>query len=103
MDTNCSCRVSSSTNDIIIDMNSESFLGNPEKQDGFDAISQLGLAPILTRPVKFDDKVIEAAEVRSSTDLDEMQDDQSFSIEINKEESIRTQRRRKSNHRKPFC
>lgn len=103
MDTNCSCRVSSSTNDIIIDMNSESFLGNPEKQDGFDAISQLGLAPILTRPVKFDDKVIEAAEVRSSTDLDEMQDDQSFSIEINKEESIRTQRRRKSNHRKPFA
>ncbi|KAG5122701.1 hypothetical protein AAZX31_14G189000 [Glycine max] len=103
VDTNCSCRVSSSTNDIIIDMNSESFIGNPEKQDGFDAISQLGLAPILTRPMKFDDKVIEAAELRSSTDLDELQDDQSFSIEILKEECNRIQRRRKSSHRKPFA
>ncbi|KAL2317376.1 hypothetical protein Fmac_031252 [Flemingia macrophylla] len=103
MTSNCSCRVSSSTNDIIIDMNNESFLGNFEKQDGFDAISQLGLAPILTKPGKFDDKIIEATELRSSTDLDELQDDQSFSIEINKEESNRTQRRRKSSHRKPFA
>ncbi|TKY56596.1 Transcription repressor OFP2 [Spatholobus suberectus] len=103
MASNCSCRVSSSTNDIIIDMNNEAFLGNPEKQDGFDAISQLGLAPILTKPVKFDDKVIEATEQRSSTEFDELQDDQSFSIEIDKEESKRTQRRRKSSHRKPFA
>ncbi|XP_020210028.1 transcription repressor OFP1 [Cajanus cajan] len=103
MASNCSCRVSSSTNDIIIDMNNESFLGNFEKQDRFDAISQLGLAPILTKPVKYDDKIIEAIELRSSTDLDELQDDQSFSIEINKEESNRTQRRRKSSHRKPFA
>ncbi|KAK7321422.1 hypothetical protein VNO77_32051 [Canavalia gladiata] len=104
--SNCSCRVSSSTNDIIIDMNNESFLGNSEKQDGFDTISQLGLAPILTKPVKFDDdKVIEVTEVRSSTEWDELQDDQSFSIEINKEESSRTQRRRRSGHlvRKPFA
>ncbi|KAK7385622.1 hypothetical protein VNO78_31357 [Psophocarpus tetragonolobus] len=103
MASNCSCRVSSSTNDIIIDMNSESFLGNTEKQDGFDAISQLGLAPILTKPMKFDDKVIEATELRSSTEWDELQDDQSFSIEINKEESNITQRRRKSSHKKPFA
>ncbi|ESW14044.1 hypothetical protein PHAVU_008G248300 [Phaseolus vulgaris] len=102
MASNGSCRVSSSTNDIIIDMNNESFLGNSENQDGFDAISQLGLAPILTKPVKFDDKVIEANELRSSTEWDELQDDQSFSIEINQEEGNRTQRRRKSSHRKPF-
>lgn len=55
--SNCSCRVSSSTNDIIIDMNHEN-LG------GFDAISQLGLAPILTKPVRFDDKIIEVNESR---------------------------------------
>ncbi|KAJ1378817.1 Ovate protein family, C-terminal [Sesbania bispinosa] len=98
----CSCRVSSSTNDIIIDMNNESFPGNSEKLDGFDTISQLGLAPILTKPVKFDDKVIEAKESRSSTstelDDDDFQIDQSFSIKISKEESSRTQRRRKSSH-----
>ncbi|KAK7300805.1 hypothetical protein RJT34_11656 [Clitoria ternatea] len=104
MASNCSCRVSSSTNDIIIDMNNESFLGNSEKKDGFDTISQLGLAPILTKPVKYADKVIEAAEPRSSTESDELQDDQSFSININKEERNGTHRRRKSNHvgRKPF-
>ncbi|XP_027333643.1 transcription repressor OFP4-like [Abrus precatorius] len=103
--SNCSCRVSSSTNDIIIDMNNESFIGNSENHDGFDTISQLGLAPILTKPVKFDDKVIEANELRSSTELDELQDDQSFSIEINKEECSRTQRRRRSNliGRRPFA
>ncbi|WVY91057.1 hypothetical protein V8G54_036571 [Vigna mungo] len=103
MAPNGSCRVSSSTNDIIIDMNNDSFLGNSENQDGFDAISQLALAPILTKPVKFDDKIIEATESRSSTEWDELQDDQSFSIEINKEEGNRTQRRRKSSHRKPFA
>jgi len=103
MASNGSCRVSSSTNDIIIDMNNDSFLGNSENQDAFDAISQLGLAPILTKPVKFEDKVIEATELRSSTEWDELQDDQSFSIEINKEEGNRTQRRRKSSHRKPFA
>ncbi|XP_061367376.1 transcription repressor OFP4-like [Gastrolobium bilobum] len=101
--SNCSCRVSSSTNDIIIDMNNETFPGNSEKLDGFDTISQLGLAPILTKPMKFDDKVIEATELRSSTELDELHADQSFSIKISKEESSRTQRRRKSSHiaRKP--
>ncbi|BAT81369.1 hypothetical protein LR48_Vigan07g086000 [Vigna angularis] len=103
MAPNGSCRVSSSTNDIIIDMNNDSFLGNSENQDRFDAISLLGLAPILTKPVKFDDKVIEATELRSSTEWDELQDDQSFSIEINREEGNRTQRRRKSSHRKPFA
>ncbi|XP_045829513.1 transcription repressor OFP3-like [Trifolium pratense] len=74
---NCSCRVSSSTNDIIIDMNNESFQGNSKYLDGFDAFSQHGLAPILTKQVKFDDKI----ESRSSTESEE---------NIN-----RTQRRRK--------
>lgn len=94
--SNCSCRVSSSTNDIIIDMNNESFQGNSE----FDATSKLGLAPILTKSVKFDDKIVEDTEFRSSTESDELlidqiDQDRSFSI---KEVSSRSQRRRKSSH-----
>ncbi|KAG5101504.1 hypothetical protein JHK84_046473 [Glycine max] len=60
----CSCRVSSSTNDINIDMKSELLTANSGNLDGFDTISQLGLAPIWTKPVKFDDKAIEATELR---------------------------------------
>ncbi|CAL5189804.1 unnamed protein product [Lathyrus oleraceus] len=90
---NCSCRVSSSTNDIIIDMNNESFQGNSKHLDGFesfDAFSQLGLAPILTKQVKFDDdKIVEATKSRSSSESDELKIDHSFSsIKVN-------QRRRK--------
>lgn len=96
MAPNGSCRVSSSTNDIIIDMNNDSFLGNSENQDGFDAISQLGLAPILTKPVKFDDKVIEAIDLRRSTKFDEVNSHQSQAVKVSKEESSRTKRDRKT-------
>nr|KYP76096.1 hypothetical protein KK1_020319 [Cajanus cajan] len=89
----CSCRVSSSTNDIIIDMKNEPF---PENLDGFDTISQLGLAPILTKPVKFDDKVNEATELRRSTLFDEVKAHQSLSVKVGKEESSRTKRERKT-------
>ncbi|TKY47244.1 Transcription repressor OFP2 [Spatholobus suberectus] len=92
----CSCRVSSSTNDIIIDMKNEPFTGNSENLDGFDTISQLGLAPILTKPVKFDDKVIEATELRRSTKFDELKAHQSLSVKVSKEESRRTKRERKT-------
>lgn len=93
----CSCRVSSSTDDIIIDMkNDESFIGNSENLEGFHTISQLGLAPILTKPVKHDDKVIEATKLRSSAKLDELQAHQSLSVNISKEKSSRTQRERKA-------
>ncbi|XP_028768808.1 transcription repressor OFP1-like [Neltuma alba] len=67
----CSCRVSSSTNDIIIDMNNESFAVNPEKLDGFDPISKLGLPPILTKPARFDDQVIEASYLKCSSKVKE--------------------------------
>ncbi|KAL2333061.1 hypothetical protein Fmac_014274 [Flemingia macrophylla] len=89
----CSCRVSSSTNDIIIDMKSEPFT---ENLDGFDTLSQLGLAPILTKPVKFNDKVIEATELRRSTRFDEVKAHQPLSVKIGKEESSRTKRERKT-------
>nr|AFK36960.1 unknown [Lotus japonicus] len=93
--SNCSCRVSSSTNDIVIDMKNESFHGNSQKLDEFDTISQTSLAPILTKQVEFDDEVSEATEVRSSN---ESEIDQSFFIKICKEETSRTQRRRKKNY-----
>ena len=86
----CSCRVSSSTNDIIIDMNSGSFTGKTENLYRFDTISQLGLAPILTKPVKFDDKV---SELRNSTQLDKLK---SLPVKITKEERSRTQREQKT-------
>ncbi|XLT65617.1 hypothetical protein HN873_022056 [Arachis hypogaea] len=98
IDSNCTCRVSSSTNDIIIDMNSEHFKGNMSKKDGLEMISQSGLAPILTNSERFDDKVIEseAAESRrSSTELD----DESLNVKSSIEESNgREFRRRKSGH-----
>lgn len=50
--SSCNCRVSSSTTDIIIDMNNETFTREGKKQDGFDTILQLHLPPILTKPLK---------------------------------------------------
>ncbi|XP_028804915.1 transcription repressor OFP1-like [Neltuma alba] len=103
--SNCSCRVSSSTNDIIIDMNNEvPFQGNSEKLDGFETISELDLPPILTKPLKFDDedddeKVIKATtELRSSSKSDKPKDHQSQSVKNGEKESIRTQRDRRSSH-----
>ncbi|KAK7301578.1 hypothetical protein RJT34_12445 [Clitoria ternatea] len=88
-----SCRVSSSTNDIIIDMKNEPFI---ENFDGFDTISQLGLAPILTKPVRLDDKVIEATELRRACKLDELRTHQSPSVKIDKEENSVGKRERKT-------
>ncbi|KAI4307553.1 hypothetical protein L6164_030727 [Bauhinia variegata] len=95
--SNCSCRVSSSTNDIIIDMNHESFRGDSERLDGFDTISELDLLPpILTKPVRFDDKIIEADELRNSSKLDHhLPAQRSLSVKTSKEESTKTQRERK--------
>jgi uncharacterized protein (TIGR01568 family) len=63
----CNCRVSSSTTDIIIDVNNETFTREGKKLDGFDTILQLDLPPILTKPVKSDYKTIEATKFRSSS------------------------------------
>ncbi|OIW21902.1 hypothetical protein TanjilG_14547 [Lupinus angustifolius] len=84
-------RLSSSTDDIIIDMsNGESFTGNSENLDEFHTISQIELAPILTKPVRFDDKVIEATKLRSSAKLDELHAYQSIA------RKSRTQREQKT-------
>ncbi|OAY24161.1 transcription repressor OFP2 [Manihot esculenta] len=49
----CNCKLSSSTTDIIIDVNGESFKSKTKKIDGFDSISELELPPIFTKPEKF--------------------------------------------------
>ncbi|KAE9598901.1 hypothetical protein Lal_00022607 [Lupinus albus] len=90
-------RLSSSTDDIIIDLNNgESLTRNSENLDGFHTISQIGLAPILTKPVRFDDKAIEATKLRSSAKLDELQAHQSIPVKISKGLISRTQREQKA-------
>jgi uncharacterized protein (TIGR01568 family) len=81
--SSCNCRVSSSTTDIIIDMNNETFTREGKKLDGFDTILRLDLPPILTKPVKSDYKTIEATKFRSSSSK--------------MEENIRTQKEHKAN------
>lgn len=49
--SSCSCRVSSSSADIVIDVKERSFT-KFEKMDSFDPISELNLPPILTKPAK---------------------------------------------------
>uniref|UniRef100_A0A5B7BGZ9 Transcription repressor n=1 Tax=Davidia involucrata TaxID=16924 RepID=A0A5B7BGZ9_DAVIN len=54
--SSCSCRVSSSTTDIIIDMDEKSYTAKTEKLEGFDTISELELPPILTKPAKLEER-----------------------------------------------
>ncbi|CAL5333941.1 hypothetical protein CsSME_00016100 [Camellia sinensis var. sinensis] len=72
----CSCRVTSSTTDIIIDMNQKSYSKKVEK---LDTISKVELPPILTKPVKFKDTA------KSSSKFEEIQAHGSLSINIVKE------------------
>ncbi|OVA19663.1 Ovate protein family [Macleaya cordata] len=58
--SSCSCRISSSATDIIIDMDGNDSLNQKfEKINGFDLIPELELPPILTKPPKFSDMVSE--------------------------------------------
>ncbi|KAA8549495.1 hypothetical protein F0562_001179 [Nyssa sinensis] len=93
----CSCRVSSSTADIIIDMNEKSYSGKSEKLDGFDSFSELDLPPILTKPAQFNNMISEATKFRrSSSELEEIEAHASLSIKIVKEETIKTQKETKT-------
>lgn len=94
--SSCSCRLSFSATDIIMDMNSGSFSREVKKVGEFDRISELELPPILTKPVKSDCRTIEATNFRSSQ-LKEKETRRSLSVKIVKEESIRTQKNRKAN------
>ncbi|KAK0598465.1 hypothetical protein LWI29_034919 [Acer saccharum] len=75
----CNCEVTSSTTDIIIDINSnETFTQKVEKLARFRPISELELPPIFTKPAKF----------RKSSEQ--------VSVKIFKEESVRTQKQHRT-------
>ncbi|KAK9279166.1 hypothetical protein L1049_012843 [Liquidambar formosana] len=94
----CSCRVTSSTTDIIIDVNNKSFTRKIEKLDDFNTVSEIDLPPILTKPAKFDDMTTEATKFRrSQSKLEEVKAHGSLSIKIVKEDSIRPQKEPKTN------
>lgn len=97
----CDSRLSSSTTDIIIDLNEEASTRKTEKLDGFDMFSELELPPISTKPMHFDEKIFEATKYRrSSSKLESTKGHQSLSIKIVREESFKTQRERKNSPRK---
>ncbi|KAM6578427.1 hypothetical protein CsatB_030264 [Cannabis sativa] len=87
--SSCNCRLSSSTADIIIDLNNN---GNNGEDDGsvkktekledefYDVVTELELPPILTKPINFDDTIFKATKYRPKV----------------KEESFRTKTRRES-------
>ncbi|XP_062081592.1 transcription repressor OFP1-like [Humulus lupulus] len=80
--SSCNCRLSSSTADIIIDLNNGNGDGPVKKtekleHDFYDVVTELELPPILTKPINFDDTIFEATKYRPKL----------------KEESCRTTRR----------
>ncbi|XVE58925.1 hypothetical protein DITRI_Ditri05aG0002100 [Diplodiscus trichospermus] len=86
------CKLSSSTTDIIIDMNNESLSRKFDKADGFDSISELELPPILTKPPKSCQKADHEFTklMTSSSRLEETKARRSLSVKVVKEDSIRT-------------
>ncbi|KAJ0075934.1 hypothetical protein Patl1_35001 [Pistacia atlantica] len=78
----CNCELTSSTTDIIIDLNDNQFFSSKVKKlNGLDAISEMELPPILTKPPKSHDKI---------------NVNHSLSVKIVKEESVRTQKERRN-------
>ncbi|XVF84187.1 hypothetical protein PTKIN_Ptkin17bG0005400 [Pterospermum kingtungense] len=54
----CNCKISPEANDdIVIDVDSKSFVKKFNKLDEFDKLSELELPPIITKPVKFNDMI----------------------------------------------
>jgi uncharacterized protein (TIGR01568 family) len=94
--SSCNCNVSSSTTDIIIDMNEESYERKIKEVEGFGRIPELNLPPILTKPEKFNDKEVTKFR-RSSSKLEEVKARRSLSVKIVKEKSIRTYKEKKMN------
>ncbi|KAL6337572.1 hypothetical protein AAG906_037165 [Vitis piasezkii] len=95
--SSCSCRVDSTANDFVIDVEEKSFSRKFDKLDGFETISELDLPPIITKPAKFNDMVndIKKKEMtepvkvrRSSAKFEERNAHGSLSVKIVKEESI---------------
>ncbi|CAK7323523.1 unnamed protein product [Dovyalis caffra] len=96
--SSCNCNVSSSTADIIIDMNEGSYERKIKEVEGFGRIAERELPPILTKPEKFNDKSTEVTKFRrNSSKLEEVKAHRSLSVKIVKEESIRTHKEQKIN------
>jgi uncharacterized protein (TIGR01568 family) len=94
--SSCNCNVSSSTTDIIIDMNEESYERKIKEVEGFGRIPELNLPPILTKPEKFNDNEVTKFR-RSSSKLEEVKAHRSLSVKIVNERSIRTRKEQKNN------
>ncbi|OVA17263.1 Ovate protein family [Macleaya cordata] len=101
--SSCSCRVSSSPTDIIIDIDTKRSSPTDEKFEkieGFDSISELELPPILTKPVKFLNNKKKETEPskdrRSSAKFEEKNVHGSLSVKIVKQENIRTLKDKKT-------
>ncbi|KAL5823875.1 hypothetical protein ACOSQ4_021775 [Xanthoceras sorbifolium] len=101
----CNCEVTSSTTDIIIDINSnETFTERVEKLAGFGPISELELPPILTKPAaKLHDQKITSEVTKFRTSSEQAKaahhhhNHQSLSVKIFKElESVRTQKQHRT-------
>ncbi|KAJ4978463.1 hypothetical protein NE237_009243 [Protea cynaroides] len=108
--SSCSCTVSSSATDVIIDMDHQK---SPPRKfdtlDGFDSISKLELRPILTKPARFtemindlkkkDSKITEQpAKFRNSAKLEERTANAphgSLSVKIVRDETAKTIREQK--------
>ncbi|KAJ4845911.1 hypothetical protein Tsubulata_025757 [Turnera subulata] len=95
--SSCNCKVSSSTTDIIIDMEEESFEEKIKEDDGFYSVSELELPPILTKPAKFNAEMTEVNMFRrSSSMLEEMKEHKTISVKIVKEERMKAHREQKT-------
>ncbi|KAF8397023.1 hypothetical protein HHK36_018661 [Tetracentron sinense] len=98
----CSCRFSSSATDFIISMDNKSFTRKfDHKIDGFDRIPKLDLPPILTRPAKFNDMILDIKEKetklrRNSAKLEHKNSHGPVSDKVIKEESSKSRKEQKT-------
>ncbi|KDP45718.1 hypothetical protein JCGZ_17325 [Jatropha curcas] len=90
----CKQTGSSSPSDIIIDVNSESFDSKERKINELEAICDVELAPIFTKPRQTQEN---AKLRRRSSKLEEIKANPSFSVKIVKEERFRTHKEQKIN------
>ncbi|KAJ9167391.1 hypothetical protein P3X46_022046 [Hevea brasiliensis] len=95
--SSCNCKVSSSTTDIIIDVNGESFKSKTKKIDGFETISEVELPPIFTKPAKFNGEMSQVTKFkRTSSKPEEIKANRSLSVKNVKEERDGTHKEQKS-------
>lgn len=92
--SSCSCALSSSATDVVIDVNAKSYTRKIDKFDGFEVIPELDLPPILTKPARFDDALEESAKFRTAPKFQRKTGSHhaSVSIKFVKEETLKTRK-----------